>query len=189
MTVAFYLRVSTRDQTTDNQLKDLQTVARIRKWKVRVYKDVVSGAKGREARPEFDRLCKDVTRGKVRTVAAWSVDRLGRSLSDLVQFLDLLNRSSVDLYLHRQGVDTSTIGGRALFQMLGVFAEFERGIIRERIMAGIARARTEGKHFGRQGYPTEMVKQARALRRRGNTVREIMQKMSVGSSFVQRAIN
>jgi DNA invertase Pin-like site-specific DNA recombinase len=86
-------------------------------------------------------------------VAAWSVDRLGRSLQDLVAFLGELHGARVDLYLDRQGVDTSTPAGKALFQMLGVFAEFERSIIQERIAAGIARARAQGtksgKAFGR----------------------------------------
>jgi hypothetical protein len=92
-------------------------------------------------RPAFDRLLKAVVRREIDLVAAWSVDRLGRSLQDLVGFLGELKGAGVDLYLNRQAVDTTTPAGKALFQMLGVFAEFERSIIQERIHAGIARAR------------------------------------------------
>ena len=84
-------------------------------------------------------------------VAAWSVDRLGRSLTDLLGILQGLHDKDVDLFLHRQGLDTSTTTGKAMFQMLGVFAEFERGIIRERINAGLARAKAKGMKLGRPG--------------------------------------
>jgi DNA invertase Pin-like site-specific DNA recombinase len=97
----------------------------------------ISGAKGREKRPGFDRLLKAATTRKIDIVAAWSVDRLGRSLQDLVSFLAELNAVGCDLYLERQAVDTTTPAGRALFQMLGVFAEFERSIIQERVKAGM----------------------------------------------------
>jgi DNA invertase Pin-like site-specific DNA recombinase len=90
-----------------------------------------------------------VTRREVEMVAAWSVDRLGRSLQDLVGFLAELQASRVDLYLHQQGLDTSTPAGKALFQMMGVFAEFERAMIVERTKAGMARARAAGARIGR----------------------------------------
>ena len=83
-------------------------------------------------------------------VAAWSVDRLGRSLTDLLGILQGLHDKGVDLFLHQQGLDTSTTAGKAMFQMLGVFAEFERGIIRERFNAGLARAREKGVKLGRR---------------------------------------
>src|SRR5215475_13342867 len=91
-----------------------------------------------------------VARREIDMVAAWSVDRLGRSLTDLLTFLTDLHAKGVDLFLHQQGLDTSTPSGRAMFQMLGVFAEFERAMIRERVMAGLARARSEGKQLGRR---------------------------------------
>jgi len=104
----------------------------------------VSGSKARDKRPAFDRLRKAITRRKIDVIAAWSVDRLGRSFQDLVGFLGELNRAGCDLYLERRAVDTTTPAGRALFQMLGVFGEFERAIIQERIHAGIARVRKKG---------------------------------------------
>src|SRR6516164_5790868 len=131
MRAAIYLRVSTSGQTTDNQRLELERVAQQRGWQiVGLYEDAgISGAKGRDKRPEFDRLLKDASRGKFDIVAAWSVDRLGRSLKDLVAFLSDLQATGRDLYLHQQSIDTSTPSGRAMFGMLGVFAEFERGMI------------------------------------------------------------
>ena len=157
-TVALYLRVSTDDQTVENQRQALTEACERRGWRVAAeYVDAgISGAKGRCDRPGFDRLHKAIVRGKFDVVAAWSVDRLGRSLQDLVTFLGELHGTGCDLYLDRQGVDTSTPAGKAMFQMLGVFAEFERSLIVERVRAGIARARTagtkSGKAFGRPKY-------------------------------------
>jgi DNA invertase Pin-like site-specific DNA recombinase len=147
---AIYLRVSTIDQTTANQereLRELREIAgRVGYEIVKVYKDHgVSGAKGRDGRPEFDALCRDATKRQFDVVMAWSVDRLGRSLQDLVAFLSELHALGIDLFLHQQGIDTTTPGGKAMFQMMGVFAEFERSIIQERVRAGLRRARSEGK--------------------------------------------
>jgi DNA invertase Pin-like site-specific DNA recombinase len=146
-----YLRVSTIDQTTANQERELREIAaRIGYDIVRVYKDHgISGAKGRDKRPAFDKLCRDAARREFDVVMAWSVDRLGRSLQGLVEFLSELHALRVDLYLHQQGLDTTTPAGKAMFQMMGVFAEFERAMIQERVRAGLARARSEGKQLGR----------------------------------------
>jgi DNA invertase Pin-like site-specific DNA recombinase len=156
---AFYLRVSTQDQTTSNQERELRQVAeRMGCEIVRVYKDHgISGAKGRDKRPAFDALCKDATQRKFDMVMAWSVDRLGRSLQDLIGFLSELHALRIDLYLHQQGLDTTTPAGKAMFQMMGVFAEFERAMIQERVRAGLRRARAEGKVLGRPriDYKTE----------------------------------
>jgi DNA invertase Pin-like site-specific DNA recombinase len=149
--VGIYLRVSTPDQTTDNQCLDLQRVAAQRGWHiVETYIDHgISGSNGRDKRPAFDKLCNDATKGRLDLVAAWSIDRLGRSLQHVVTFLNELNAINVDLYLHQQSVDSSTPGGKAMLSMCAVFAEFERNMIIERISAGIARARGQGKVFGR----------------------------------------
>jgi len=148
--VGIYLRVSTDNQTTENQRRELNAVAGRSGWQiVGTYEDAgISGTKGREQRPGFDRLLKDATARKVDMIAAWSVDRLGRSLQDLVGFLTELQALRCDLYLHQQALDTSTPSGRAMFQMCGVFAEFERGMIRERVNAGLARARARGTKQG-----------------------------------------
>jgi Resolvase, N terminal domain len=137
--VALYLRVSTSEQTTKNQRRELVAVAKRQGWQVAaVFEDAgVSGAKGRNGRPGLDALMKAVTRRETDMVAAWSVDRLGRSLTDLLEFLKEIHAKGVDLFLHQQGLDTSTPSGRAMFQMMGVFAEFERAMIRERVLAGL----------------------------------------------------
>lgn len=155
MRIAIYVRVSTDDQTTENQRIELERVAKARGWAIaETYTDRgISGAKGRDKRPGFDRLLKDAVRGKFDLIAAWSVDRLGRSLQDLVAFLGEIQSAGCGLYLHQQAVDTTTPSGRALFGMLGVFSEFERAMIVERVKAGIARAKAQGKHVGRPGLP------------------------------------
>ena len=145
-----YLRVSTIEQTTANQERELREIAaRMGCEIVKVYKDHgISGAKGRDKRPAFDALCRDAAQRKFDVVMAWSVDRLGRSLQDLVAFLSELHALRIDLFLHQQGLDTTTPAGKALFQMMGVFAEFERSIIAERVRSGIKRVRSEGKRLG-----------------------------------------
>src|SRR6266850_4239918 len=154
---AVYLRVSTLDQTTANQERELRQIAgRSGLEIVKVYKDHgVSGAKGRDKRPSFDVLCRDATKRQFDVVMAWSVDRLGRSLQDLVSFLSEIHALGIDLFLHQQGLDTTTPAGKAMFQMLGVFAEFERSMIKERVRAGLARARAEGKRLGRPAIKPE----------------------------------
>ena len=126
--VAIYSRVSTDHQTTENQERELHAIADRMGWTaVKVYRDQgVSGAKSRENRPAFDALCKDASRRQFDLIAAWSVDRLGRSLQDLVGFLTEVHALRINLFLHQQGIDTTTPAGKALFQMMGVFAEFER---------------------------------------------------------------
>jgi len=182
--VAFYVRVSTDGQTTENQRLELEKVAVQRGWKiVEIYDDnSVSGAKGREYRRQFDALLKDATRGRFDVVAAWSVDRLGRSLQNLVAFLNELHGVGCDLYLHQQGIDTTTPAGRAMFQMCGVFAEFEGAMIRERVKAGLARARAKGKRLGRPRVSEAVQERVLAARLEGLSVRKIAAKcrLSVG---------
>jgi DNA invertase Pin-like site-specific DNA recombinase len=186
-----YMRVSTLDQTTANQERELRQVAgRMGSEIVKVYKDHgISGAKGRDKRPAFDALCRDAAQRKFDIIMAWSVDRLGRSLQDLVGFLSELHALRIDLFLHQQGLDTTTPAGKAMFQMMGVFAEFERAMIQERVRAGLARARSEGKRLGRPPIPAEMQKAIReALNKPGRTegVRKIAERFGVNAGTVQR---
>jgi DNA invertase Pin-like site-specific DNA recombinase len=187
--VAIYTRVSTDHQTTANQERELREIAARSGWEiVEVYRDNgISGAKGRDQRPAFDVLCEDATRRKFDTVAAWSVDRLGRSLQDLVGFLSELHATGVDLFLHQQGIDTTTPAGKAMFQMMGVFAEFERAMIRERVNAGLARARSEGKKLGRRKIAAKIEKAIRADLATGDKgIRKIAVLHKVGTGTVQR---
>jgi len=186
-----YLRVSTVDQTTANQERELRAVVEQSGWEIlKVYRDHgISGAKGREKRPQFDALHKAATRREFDVVMAWSVDRLGRSLQDLVGFLSELHAVGIDLFLHQQGLDTTTPAGKALFQMMGVFAEFERAMIQERVRAGLRRAKDEGKQLGRPRLAPELERRIReALRVPGRTegVRKIAARFGVSPDTVQR---
>jgi DNA invertase Pin-like site-specific DNA recombinase len=186
-----YLRVSTIDQTTANQERELRQVAnRMRCEIVHVYKDHgISGAKGRDKRPAFDALIRDANQRKFDVIMAWSVDRLGRSLQDLVGFLSELHALHIDLFLHQQGLDTTTPAGKAMFQMMGVFAEFERSMIQERVRAGLRRAVSEGKQLGRPRISADVEKRIReALKAPGRTegVRKIAARFGVNASTVQR---
>jgi DNA invertase Pin-like site-specific DNA recombinase len=189
--VALYIRVSTAEQNTHNQRRELQAVAERHSWEVAaVYEDAgISGAKGRDHRPGLDALMKAVARREVDMVAAWSVDRLGRSLTDLMEVLRDLHAKGVDLFLHQQGLDTSTPSGRAMYQMLGVFAEFERAMIRERVMSGLARARADGVKLGRRTIEDVDAKKAHTIctmLSRGAGVRRIASDLGVGVGTVLR---
>jgi len=186
--VAIYLRVSTKEQTTQNQRRELEVVAERAGWDVvQVFEDAgVSGAKGREKRPAFDALLKAVARREVDLVAAWSVDRLGRSMQDLVAFLEDLKGHGADLYLHQQALDTTTPSGRALFGMMAVFAEFERAMIQERVNAGLSRAKAQGKKLGRPTLSGDMEAKVRALRAEGVGVVKVATSLGIGVSAVQR---
>jgi DNA invertase Pin-like site-specific DNA recombinase len=188
--IGIYLRVSTSGQTTENQRRELEAVAERSGWQVvQVYEDAgISGAKGRDKRPAFDRMLKDATAHKIDMVAAWSVDRLGCSLQDLVGFLTELQALGCHLYLHQQALDTSTPSGRAMFQMCGVFAEFEREMIRERVNAGLARAKAEGKKLGRKPVKPQIEARIRALRAKGMGILKIGRTLGIGTSVVQRVV-
>lgn len=188
--VAFYCRVSTDGQTIENQLMALTEVATKHGWEiVKTYKDEgISGAKGRDKRPGFDDLCRGIVRREFDLVAAWSVDRLSRSLSDLVKFLEEMQSKGVDLYLHQQGLDTSTPAGRAMFQMLGVFSEFERAMIRERVKAGLARARAQGEVLGRPRISNDLEKSILRAHKQGMAQRKIATCLKVGVGTVRRVL-
>ena len=184
---AIYVRVSTVDQNVANQQRELEAVAQRHGWKVvEVFSDHgVSGAK--DTRPALDRLRQGSARKDFDVVAAWSVDRLGRSLQHLLGLLGELRAKNVDLYLHQQGLDTSTPAGKALFQMLGVFAEFERAIIIERVHAGLRRARSQGVKLGRPRVAVDLGR-AVAMRSEGKSMRSIARALGVSAMAVSRAL-
>jgi DNA invertase Pin-like site-specific DNA recombinase len=200
--VGVYIRVSTDGQTTANQRRELEAVAARSGWEiVGIYEDAgISGAKGRDKRPGFDRLLKDATARKIDMVAAWSVDRLGRSLQHLLGFLNELQALGCDLYLHQQALDTSTPSGRAMFQMCGVFAEFERSMIVERVNAGLKRAKAQGVRLGRGNRKdgersadearwgmsrAQLEKRILSLHKGGTGILKIGKTLGVGTALVQ----
>jgi DNA invertase Pin-like site-specific DNA recombinase len=187
--VAIYSRVSTDGQSVENQRRELLAVAERRGWEVvQEFSDHgISGAKDRDKRPAFDRMLKGATRREFDMIAAWSVDRLGRSLQHLVAFLGEVHASGVDLYLHQQSVDTSTPAGKAMFQMLGVFAEFERAMIVSRVNAGLKRAKAAGKVLGRPKIDEKVEATIRrAIQKGGKGLLKIAKEYGVGSGTVQR---
>jgi DNA invertase Pin-like site-specific DNA recombinase len=196
MRAALYLRVSTAEQTTDNQERELRAAAaRMGHEVVQIYQDNgISGSKGRDKRPAFDQLHNDATRRKFDVVMAWSVDRLGRSLQDLVAFLEHLRSTKVELFLHQQGLDTATPAGRAMFGMLSVFSEFERSIIQERVRAGMARAKERGTESGKPiGRPAIALERRAAIRAAymagGVGMRGVAERFGVGVETVRRCLS
>ena len=185
---ALYVRVSTDEQTTDNQERELREAAAAKGLDVvHVYRDNgISGAKERSKRPGLDAALKDATRGRYGVLMAWSVDRLGRSLPDLLATLQELHGAGVDLFLLRQALDTRTPAGRAMFGMLRVFADFERSIIQERVKSGMARARAAGVVFGHPKVSPGVEQQIRSLLEQGVGVWTICKRLGVGSSTCQR---
>ncbi len=188
---AIYARVSTAGQETVNQLRELRAVAKRAGWEVvQEYVDKgISGAKGRDQRPAFDRMCKGAVAREFDVVMAWSVDRLGRSLQDLVGFLKELGGTRRDLYLHQQRIDTTTPAGKALFQMCGVFAEFERGMIQERVRAGLARARAEGKTLGRPQLEDAKKRAIHKARSKGTPIKKIATRLGVSAGVVHKVLH
>lgn len=183
--VAIYSRVSSDLQTVENQRRELQAVADRLDWIIvaDLADQGISGAKGRDKWPEFDRLLKMVARKEIDCIACWSVDRLGRSLQHLVSFLSDINERGVDLYVHTQGLDTSTAAGRAMFSMLSVFSEFERAILVERIRAGLARS---SKRAGRPPLDQDKDGRARRLLSKGETAAATAKKLRIGLATVYR---
>lgn len=185
--VAIYTRISTSDgqQTIDNQLRDLNLAAERLGWDiVAFYADEgISGAKGRDKRPGLDALLKGIARKEFEMVASWSICRLGRSLQHLVSLLGELDARGVDLYLHVQAIDTSTPSGRAMFQMMGVFAEFERAMISERVKSGLARSSKKG---GRPRLDIDKQRKIERLLNGGLSINKTAQKVRVGVGTVHR---
>lgn len=197
--VAFYLRVSTDAQTTENQQRDLQRLAEYRGWTVvGEYRDQgISGAAGRDKRPELDRLLKDAARRRFDVVAFWAVDRLGRSTGKVATIMEELDALGVQQFYHKEAIDTSTPHGRAMLQMAAVFAELERGMIRERVIAGLERARAESpevraakgkKAIGRPTLPENLRRTIVDLRGAGKSIREVAKGAGVSTATVQKVL-
>ena len=185
---ALYLRVSTDGQTVDNQRLLLEAVCGQRGWQVvQAYADNgISGAKGRNQRPGLNALLKDASRGRFDVVMAWALDRLGRSLLDLLDTLGELEAAGVALVLHEQAIDTTTPAGRMFFQITGAFAEFERAMIRSRVSAGLDRAKARGVRLGRPKTGAKVEAAIRARLAAGDGVKKVAKAVGVGNGTVSR---
>jgi DNA invertase Pin-like site-specific DNA recombinase len=201
---AIYVRVSTDKQSESvaNQTSGLRQVAERRGWQVvEVYSDEgISGAKGRDKRPALDAMLNDACRRKFDVVMAWAIDRVGRSLIDLLCTIQHLEAASVDLYLDQQNIDTTTPMGRLLFQVTGAFAEFERSIIKQRVQVGLngikAKVAKDGKfttkagivrlRLGRPGAKPEQLEQARQMLAAGKGILRTAKDCKLGTSTVHK---
>ena len=185
--VALYARVSTDKQTTENQLNELRAVANRMGYVItQEYVDNgISGAKSRSDRPSLDAMMKDAVRGRFDMVMCWSIDRLGRSLQNLVEILNELQSIKVDLYFLQQGMDTSTSSGRMMFSIFGALSEYERSLIRERVYAGLQTAKARGVKLGRPTKMNDGMKQAVVLlREKGMGIKQIAKELQIGIGTV-----
>jgi DNA invertase Pin-like site-specific DNA recombinase len=185
---AIYVRVSTDRQTVENQERELRQIAERRGWEIAAeYRDAgVSGAKGREKRPGLDQMLKDASKRRFDVVMAWAIDRLGRSLIDLLGTIQALEACGVDLYLDQQSIDTTTPTGRLMFQITGAFAEFERSMIRQRVNAGLKRAVEQGKTLGRPKVSPAIEKRIQSHLRAKKGILATARECGVGTGTVQR---
>jgi DNA invertase Pin-like site-specific DNA recombinase len=186
---ALYLRISTDRQTVENQRRSLEDIAGHRGWEiVASYSDKgISGMKGRKDRPEFDRMLGDAQRGRFDVVMAFALDRIGRSLGDLLHTIRHLEECKVDLFIGKQMLDTTTAQGKLLFAVTGAFAEFERDMIVQRVNAGLDRARAKGVRLGRPPIDEKTeVAIRRAIAKGGAGKHKIARLLGVGSGTVAR---
>jgi DNA invertase Pin-like site-specific DNA recombinase len=188
--VAIYVRVSTDKQTVENQVRELRQIAERRGWEVvEQYSDAgISGSKGRDGRPGLDQMLKDASKRRFDVVMAWAIDRLGRSLVDLLSTIQTLEACGVDLYLDQQAIDTTTPMGRLIFQVTGAFAEFERSMIRQRVHAGLKRAVEAGKKLGRPRISPVLEKRIQTQLRAGKGILKVAREVGVGHGTVERIV-
>jgi len=188
--VAIYARVSTKDQHCQNQIDVLTQWCQRQGHRItKIYLDEgISGAKRRDKRPGLDAALKDAARAEYDLLAAFAVDRLGRSTIDLLQTLETLHEADVNLFLHVQAIDTRTSTGKALFTMLSLFGELERSMLIERVAAGMARARSEGKRIGRPVIEPIVIERIRQLAAAGLSQTAIAEKTGTSRASVQRAL-
>ena len=189
--VVIYGRNSIATGNPENQLIELRNIAKKNDWVViKEYVDVgISGNKSRHQRPQFDAMLNSAMRKDFDLVMFWSVDRASRNLTHLVQMMTDLDSKNIGLYFHQQSIDTSTPSGRAMIQMAGVFAEFERSMLRERILASHERAKLEGKSIGRPSQVNDaMIKSVNFMREKGTGIKKIAKDLQIGVGTVYKII-
>ena len=187
-----YSRVSTNEQTVENQLKVLREVAEKRGLEViiEISDEGISGSKGRDERPGFDELIKGSIKNEWDIILVWDVSRLGRSLKHLVSFLEDIQSAHCDLYIHQSGIDTSTASGKMMFGMLSVFSEFERSMIRERVIAGQQRAVANGIKLGRKTNVNDGIITAVYHMRQNNvSIKRIAKDLQIGVGTVYKILD
>jgi putative DNA-invertase from lambdoid prophage Rac len=182
LTAGLYARVSTHDQQTlPMQLRTMRAYAKQRGWSIGMeVRDVGSGA---NVRPQREAMLRAARRRELDIILVWRLDRWGRSLLDLIGTLQELNELGVGFVSLSEALDLTTASGRALAGMLAVFAEFERDILRDRVKAGIAQARQEGRPHGRPATVRRHVDNVRKLHQEGVSKSEIARRLSVSRTW------
>ncbi len=184
---ALYARVSTLDQNCEVQLDDLRRYASKRFTRYQEYTDAgVSGTQ--RHRPQLDTLMRDARKRLFDVVLVWKFDRFARSLKHLIESLDEFNALGIDFISLTEGIDTTTPAGQLLFHIVGAVAQFERDLIAERVRAGMAHARSLGKHIGRPRAPVD-ARQVWALRAQGKSLRQVAAALDIPVSRVRRALS
>ena len=189
--VVIYARVSTLDQTVDNQLIELRDHCSKMGWEViKEYKDEgLSGTLSRDKRPSFNEMIKDGYRRKFELVVCWDISRIGRSMKELIMFLSDMKDRDIGICSVRQGFDTSTTMGEMMFQFVGILSSWEREMIRERTLAGLDRAKKEGKTLGRKTViDDDKVSHIRKLRSIGRSLRDIASEVGVSKGTVSNVL-
>ena len=189
--VVIYARVSTLDQTVDNQLIELRDHCSRMGWEiVKEYTDEgLSGTLFRDKRPALNALIKDGNRKKFDTVVCWDISRIGRSMKELILFLSDMKDRGIGICSVRQGFDTSTSMGEIMFQFVGILSSWEREMIRERTLAGLERAKPEGKILGRKKVTNDtMTAKIIELRNEKKSIREIVSEVGVSTATIHRQL-
>jgi len=189
--VAIYARVSTDKQTCENQLQELRATAQRMGYTVvaEFVDSGISGMKTRQDRPALDALMKSATQRKFDMIMCWSIDRLGRSLQNLVEILNEMQSMKIDMFFLQQGMDTTTPSGRMIFSVFGAIGEFERNLIRERVIAGQKRAVANGVKIGRPSKMNDGMRSAiKLLREKGMGIKQIAKQLQVGIGTVYSVI-
>ena len=190
--VALYCRVSTstKDQTTENQLRELTAYCDRMGYEVtKIYEDQISGAKTREKRPAYNQLCKDAFLKRFDLVIAWDVSRFGRSLKEFVSFLADMDDRGIGVVAVKNGLDTSTSTGKMMMKMIGVMEEWNREMLVERTKSGLARTRANGTKLGRKKITNpKMTAQIISLRDENKSIRAIATEVGVSTATIQREL-
>lgn len=183
--VALYARVSSEQQDTELQIRELTEFAASKGWEVyRIYEEKITGTTAN--RPQLKQMMADLKFGKFSTVIVWKLDRFARSLKDLLTLLEVLQEHEVDFVSVKDLIDLTTPAGRLMAHLIGAFAEFEASIIRERVRAGIAHARKRGRKLGRRKMRDDAAIQQ--LRSSGLSIRQIASRLGVAKGSVQKAL-
>ena len=188
--VGLYVRVSTHQQTTENQLIELKSLCERSNYDiVEIYDEVISGTKNNDDRKEFKRMMNDLKKRKFEKIVCWSLDRLGRKTSELINFLSLCDDYNISLYCYKQNINTDDQMGKMFFQFVSVMSEYENSIRKERQIVGIERLKSQGKKYGGNDFiSNEQKDKVIELRQQGLSYRKIKHEVDISLSSISRIV-